>query len=117
MTLISPHCPPISSCICLAKMGSGASGFALYWNCLVCVNTSDPFRARTSCGGSVHPWLSRLFLPLFPQRGFANRRSWMGRRSFVLFSPECVEVEFCELPLNGVLRTSSCSSRVTSSLL
>jgi hypothetical protein len=35
----------MSSCICLAMMGSGASGLALYWNCLVWVNTCAPFRA------------------------------------------------------------------------
>src|SRR5215213_3398771 len=54
MTLISPHCPPRSSCICLAKMGSGASGLAWYWNCLVRVNTSAPFRATL---GQGHSWL------------------------------------------------------------
>jgi hypothetical protein len=54
MTLISPHCPPRSSYIYLAKMGSGASGLALYWNCLVWVNTSAPFRATL---GQGHSWL------------------------------------------------------------
>src|SRR5215217_2924337 len=33
----------MSSCICLAKMGSGASGLALYWNRLVWVNTCAPY--------------------------------------------------------------------------
>jgi hypothetical protein len=64
MTLISPHWPPKSSCICLAKMGSGLSGFALYWKRLVWKNTCAPFRARDL--EVRRPWLGLHFYRCSP---------------------------------------------------
>src|SRR5215211_2798589 len=46
----------MSSCICLAKMGPGESGLALYWNRLVWENTCAPFRA-TGLEGRYAPGL------------------------------------------------------------
>src|SRR5215213_10643904 len=97
MTLISPHCPPRSSCICLAKMGSGASGLALYWNRLVWENTFVLLSERPST------WRRQTLLasttpPLFPSQRLANGRYRKGAsRAGRFYSPECVEGEFCEV--------------------
>src|SRR3954471_3123535 len=41
-TVISPHCPPRTSCILRAKSGSGPSGLASNCSAWVCVNTASP---------------------------------------------------------------------------
>src|SRR3954469_21380903 len=41
-TVISPHCPPRTSCILRAKSGSGPSGLASYCRAWVWVNTGSP---------------------------------------------------------------------------
>jgi hypothetical protein len=43
-------------------------------------------------------------------RNVSANRNRAGDSTLAPYSPECVELEFCELRANGVLRSSYCSS-------
>src|SRR5919112_5405726 len=103
MTLISPHCPPMSSCICLAKMGSGASGLALYWNRLVWENTCAPFRATRKRDTLVVYYTPTVVPPAAARKRTGSPQTHRSCPS--LYSAKCVEGEFSEVRRHGVLRS------------
>src|SRR3954466_198888 len=88
----------MSSCICLAKMGSGASGLALYWNRLVWKN-------KVSLLFVVSPWVSSApctqeRTPLTPDRQVRRKNGpkyVACKHHGTSYSPECVEGLFSEL--------------------